>query len=90
MENRFGIKDFFLFALLVIVVAMIGLAMYQFDRQWKVVQTIQTDNRQLADDINRLQRKIESGIWSGVDRSDRAGCGCASANMSRAALRGEA
>ena len=73
MENRFGIKDFFLFALLVIVVAMIGLAMYQFDRQWKVVQTIQTDNRQLADDINRLQRKIESGIV--VSGSPSAGGG---------------
>ena len=62
MENRFGIKDFFLFVLLIAVIAMVGLSMYQFDRQWSLVQEIKADNRQLADDINRLQRKIDSGI----------------------------
>ena len=62
MENRFGIKDFFTLALLVVVIALVGLSMFQFERQWRVVQEIKADNRQLADDINRLQRKIESGI----------------------------
>src|SRR5690606_13722886 len=62
MENRFGVKDFFIFAFLVVLIAMVGLAMFQFDRQWRVVQEIQTSNAQLADDIHRLQRKVDSGI----------------------------
>ena len=33
MENRFGIKDFFLFVLLAALIIVILLAMKQYDRQ---------------------------------------------------------
>ena len=54
MENRFGIKDFILVALVVTTLAAVVLAMVQFDRQWEVVQRIESQSQRLASDINRL------------------------------------
>ena len=62
MENRFGIKDFFLFALVAAVLVAVIVSMVQYDRQWRVVQDIREGNARLADDLNRLQRRIDSGV----------------------------
>ncbi len=62
MENRFGIKDFFLFALVTAVLIAVVLAMVQFDRQWSLIQDVRDQNKQLADDVNRIERKLNSGV----------------------------
>ena len=59
MENRFGIKDFFLFALVAVSVVLIVLAMLQFDRQHDVVKTLEAQNRALANDLNQLGQKLD-------------------------------
>jgi peptide/nickel transport system substrate-binding protein len=41
MENRFGVKDFFLFAILIGIGVMVLLAMKEFDRQWDEIQKLQ-------------------------------------------------
>jgi peptide/nickel transport system substrate-binding protein len=56
MENRFGIKDFFLFALLIALIGVVLLAMKQFDRQYQRVLAIETQQKQLVEDIERLRR----------------------------------
>jgi peptide/nickel transport system substrate-binding protein len=40
MENRFGVKDFFLFTLLAVLIGVVALGMVQFDRQWDDVQKL--------------------------------------------------
>ena len=69
MENRFGVKDFILFALVIILIVLIGLAMVQFDRQYDHIVTIKTQNDQLAGEIARIKRQLSdlsSGAVSGV------------------------
>lgn len=40
MDNRFGIKDFVVIALLLAILVSVWLAMVQFDRQWEEIQTV--------------------------------------------------
>src|SRR5437867_7546758 len=65
MENRFGVKDFILFALVIILIVLIGLAMVQFDRQYDHIVTIKTQNDQLAGEIARIKRQL-SDLSSGA------------------------
>src|SRR5687767_5542165 len=67
MQNRFGIKDFFLFALIVVLVVLVVVAMKQYDRQWKVLNQI-NDNIQLQTrELSNLSRVLSSGGFaSGV------------------------
>lgn len=58
MDNRFGVKDFFLFSLLAVLLVAVLLAMKQFDRQHDRVKTIQAELRQVTDDIARLSRRL--------------------------------
>jgi len=62
MDNRFGIKDFFLFSVLAVVIVMIALAMVQFDRQWDDVQSIKAKLDQQAMDLRQVQQQLAHGI----------------------------
>ncbi|MGH7177174.1 MAG: ABC transporter substrate-binding protein [Tepidisphaeraceae bacterium] len=69
MENRFTVKDFFLFSLLIVAIVMVGLSMKQFDRQFSRVVAIEQQNANLTRDITSLrdglkdvQSKLEHGI----------------------------
>jgi peptide/nickel transport system substrate-binding protein len=62
MENRFGVKDLFLFLLLGGIVVLVVLGMVQYDRQW---DQIQQTNRLLKDqsgDLSRIRQLLEQGI----------------------------
>lgn len=61
MENRFGLKDLLLVALLVCVLIMIALAMKQFDRQWEEMKA----TRQMATDQTRELIAIRSLLEQG-------------------------
>jgi peptide/nickel transport system substrate-binding protein len=65
MESRFGIKDFFLFAVLALLIVLVALAMLQSDRQWDTVQKLERQNTQLAADINQLGRQLNSNGGAG-------------------------
>lgn len=56
MENRFGVKDFVLYALVVALFVVVVLAMFQFDRQNDRVVRIETQLGQVATDLNRISR----------------------------------
>jgi peptide/nickel transport system substrate-binding protein len=60
MDNRFGLKDFLLFALVTIVLAAVVLGMIQYDRQWKIIQRLEQQNETLASDINQLGSRMTS------------------------------
>lgn len=73
MDNRFGIKDAFLFLSLALIAGLVILGMVQFDRQWKQVQVLRSQSDTLASDLTSLRGdladlkgKIDSGVSIGV------------------------
>src|SRR5215204_6161959 len=61
MENRFGLKDFFLFALVAALIVLVFLQMRQYDRQWEVVQETRDKLREQTSDLSRIRRLLERG-----------------------------
>ncbi len=61
MENRFGVKDLFLFVLLLLVAGMVGLAMVQYDRQWTTLKAVKAAVDEQGRDIAGLRRQVASG-----------------------------
>jgi len=55
MENRFGVKDFILITLFVVLIVMVALSMKQYDRQWETIQKIRSD-------VSDVQNKLASGV----------------------------
>ena len=62
MENRFGIKDFLLFGLVGILIVLMVAAMWQYDRQWTLVQDLGRQNKEIAGDLGRIKRQISDGL----------------------------
>src|SRR4051794_30002520 len=62
METRFGIKDFFLFVLMLVVIVLVVLSMVQVDRQWKSIQFLQEQSRQQGRDLIEIRRTLAEGI----------------------------
>ena len=50
MENRFGVKDLFMFGLLAVLLVMVGLSMVQFDRQYVVMQRMEASLNDIRGD----------------------------------------
>jgi peptide/nickel transport system substrate-binding protein len=59
MENRFGLKDFFLFALVGLLLVVVGLHMFQSSRQWDRLQDVAVKSDQLAVDVSRFGDKLD-------------------------------
>jgi peptide/nickel transport system substrate-binding protein len=58
MENRFGIKDFILFGLIFVVIALIVLCMVQYDRQWQRLNDLDARTQGLTNDLTEIRRGI--------------------------------
>jgi peptide/nickel transport system substrate-binding protein len=61
MENRFGIKDLFLFLLLAVLIVVVVLAMKQYDRQWTVLREIQRQSTAQTRELSAIRQTIQSG-----------------------------
>lgn len=62
MENRFGIKDLFLFLLISVLIILVVLAMVQYDRQWERVKVIQAKLDDQAETLHKIESKLSSGF----------------------------
>ena len=62
MENRFGLKDLFLFLILGALIFVIVLAMKQYDRQWEVMQQINRRITEQTTDLAQIHRLLEQGV----------------------------
>ncbi len=71
MENRFGIKDFFLFLLLGTILVLIVVAMFQFDHQWDRI--VKLDDRVKAQDADL--RSIKESLSRGITVANASGSG---------------
>jgi peptide/nickel transport system substrate-binding protein len=61
MENRFGVKDFFLFLVLGVLIVLIVLGMFQYDRQWALIQETNRQLTELTGDVARVRQRLEQG-----------------------------
>ncbi len=61
MENRFGLKDFFLFLLIGVLIVTVFLAMKQYDRQYLVLRDIQKQGADQTRELSALRRVVQSG-----------------------------
>src|SRR5688500_14979427 len=62
MQNRFGIKDFFLFTLVGVLIVVVVVAMIQFDRQYERIMEVKEGNSELRRDIAAIRRQLAEGI----------------------------
>lgn len=62
MGNRFGVKDFFLFFLLVVLIGVVSLAIVQYDRQWEMIQQISRRIDEQTGDLARINRALAQGV----------------------------
>ncbi|HBS29734.1 MAG TPA: hypothetical protein DEB06_09865, partial [Phycisphaerales bacterium] len=62
MDHRFGAKDFFLIALVVAVGVAVVLSMYQEDRRWEEVRTLNSRVNEQTQILAAIQRRLESGL----------------------------
>lgn len=62
MGNRFGVKDFVLMALLVVLIVSVWLSMAQRDREWKVLQAISDQADSQSHDLAAIRRALAGGI----------------------------
>src|SRR5262245_46348093 len=62
MDNRFGIKDFFLFTLVFAVIIVIVISMVQIDRQWDRLNVIASKSEEQSKDLAAIRRMLAEGI----------------------------
>ncbi|MBL4591684.1 MAG: hypothetical protein JKY96_06960, partial [Phycisphaerales bacterium] len=62
MQNKFGLKDFVVVVLIVIVGVLSVLAMMQDDRRWEQSQKIEAKIGSLEQQLARLETKIDEGV----------------------------
>lgn len=62
MQNKFGMKDFVLLVLVVIVMVLSVLAMRQDDRRWEQNETLVAKIDSVEQQLARLETKLESGV----------------------------
>ena len=77
MENRFGIKDFFLFLLIGGLIVTVVLAMFQFDRQYDEILAIKQQNRDLTRDLVAIRNQIAQGGFASAGTTRPAGTAAA-------------
>ena len=62
MENRFGVKDLFLFLLVGGLIVVVVMAMIQFDRQYDQVLLIQSKQEEMTRDLGRIRQQLAQGV----------------------------
>lgn len=62
MQNKFGLKDFVLLLLVMVVGVMVFMSMKQDDRRWEQNATLTNKVGAIEQQIARLETKLESGV----------------------------
>jgi peptide/nickel transport system substrate-binding protein len=87
MEHRFGVKDFFLFLLITILIVSVWLAMKQYDRQLIVLQALQSNAQEQTGELARMRRTLEENAGT-LERIAAGGLIAPATNPTDAATRG--
>jgi peptide/nickel transport system substrate-binding protein len=66
MENRFGVKDLFLLILIVALIVLVVLGMFQYDRQWKVLQETRDKLNEQTGELAFIRQRLQAGGSGGI------------------------
>jgi peptide/nickel transport system substrate-binding protein len=69
MENRFGVKDFFIFLILIVLVVIVLLSMKQYDRQWDEIQKLRAQAGEEQKILTDLRDSVGKGVSFGTPGS---------------------
>src|SRR5437868_4128859 len=69
MENRFGLKDLLMVVLMAGVIGVVLLAMWQYDRQFVVMQRMELALSRQAENLAELNRTLTRGGFSSAGAS---------------------
>jgi peptide/nickel transport system substrate-binding protein len=61
MENRFSVKDLFLFLMLGVLMVMVALAMIQFDRQYQLIHQTNEKVKEQTEELAYLKQRMMAG-----------------------------
>jgi peptide/nickel transport system substrate-binding protein len=75
MENRFGIKDLFLFLLVGGLIVLAVFALVQFDRQFDEILKIKQQNTEITRDLVSIKRQLAEGVVATSTTRPSAGVG---------------
>ena len=70
MRSKFAIKDFVLLVLLSVVGLLVVLAMFQEDRRWNEVQTLQQQVGEQSSQMSRIEAKVDMASEATGGQSD--------------------
>src|SRR5438046_267388 len=73
MENRFGIKDLFLFLLIAALLGIVALAMVQYDRQYEKITSLQRDLGELKGSLARMEGQMARGMVAVMPQNGNTG-----------------
>jgi peptide/nickel transport system substrate-binding protein len=62
MQNRFALKDFVIILLLLVVGVSVWLAMFQRDREWRQIQSVQGKLTDIERQVSRVAATLDGGI----------------------------
>lgn len=62
MQNKFGLKDFVLFTLVILVGVLVLMAMVQDDRLWEQGRSMQSKVGSVEQQLARLENKLDEGV----------------------------
>ena len=62
MEHRFGVKDLFLFLLIGALIALVIMAMVQYDRQYEQVLLVKEKQAELTRDLVAIRQQLAQGV----------------------------
>lgn len=82
MNSRFGIKDFFLFVLLLAMVVIQLLSILQSDRQWRQSRASGQRLDEMAQQLGRMERKLADGVIAAPGSGTPQGTGVAARDES--------
>jgi peptide/nickel transport system substrate-binding protein len=83
MENRFTVKDFFLFLMMLMLLVTLLVAMYMIDRQWQKMSEMETALQEQAKDFRQLRQ-----TYGKLAHNLNAGVVAANANEPSASMKG--
>lgn len=72
MQNRFGIKDFVLMVMVLVVGVLVFLSMMQRDREWEQVQDVKAKVGGLEKQLARIEGTLEGGVTMAAGASAAA------------------
>jgi peptide/nickel transport system substrate-binding protein len=61
MQNKFGLKDFVTLVILLAIGLSVWISMYQRDREWARLASIDSKMRELEQHLSRMEHTLESG-----------------------------